>query len=723
MWTKIKQGINYTRAVFRKHGLIRIAKMAGSLLREHGLKGTWDIVHFKLSAVSPLLRGKHKLPDVGFRLHAHKTPVDIIVCVHNAPEDVTRCLQSVLEHTLPPYSLILVDDGSDEETQEYLKAFADSQGARLIRHEQAKGYTCAANAGLRVSEAPWAILLNSDTIVTPYWIDRMMVCALSQANIGLVGPLSNTASWQSIPRVDDGDGDWADNVLPEGITPAQMALLLADASPRRYPKVGFLNGFCYMVRKDMRDEIGLFDEETFGAGYGEENDYCLRAHKAGWELAVADDVYVYHAQSKSYSHERRKQLCERADKALHEKHGELIAQRLAVTQQHPGLLAVRARADHLATRRALMDATRTRYEGKRIAFLLHAVEPGGGGNIIFRVAQALAEMGVIVEIINLATNQPGFEKNYPHPPVPIRYIEFAEELRHLAPRYDAIIATLFTTVEWLANYVEGIDYQPTLGYYVQDYEPYFFPHDDGLARQAKEGYTKIDGMVLMTKSQWNADELKTHTGAQAHVLRPAYAWDQCFPTIFKSAAHEAVNLCAMIRPSTPRRAPELTLSILKRLKETYGERINITIFGVKPDDNTFKAMDSDFVHRNAGELPVGDVPDLLDTQDIFLDLSTYQAMGLTALEAMASMVAVIAPQAGGADEFIEHDTSGLLIDTSDEEACFTAATRLIEEYDLRSRLQRNALYRANQFYPEQSAANMLIALFDQAVEKPLEEVA
>jgi len=60
-----------------------------------------------------------------------------------------------------------------------------------------------------------------------------------------------------------------------------------------------LNGFCLAIKRTLITDIGIFDEEAFGEGYGEENDYCLRAVKAGWQLAVADDTYIYHAQSRS----------------------------------------------------------------------------------------------------------------------------------------------------------------------------------------------------------------------------------------------------------------------------------------------------------------------------------------------------------------------------------------------------------------------------------------
>ncbi|MEO0249484.1 MAG: glycosyltransferase [candidate division WOR-3 bacterium] len=150
-------------------------------------------------------------------VQAHQASVDIIVCVHNALSDVQRCLEAIVRHTNQPYSLILVDDGSESETRNYLSEFAHSQRAVLLRNEEAKGYTRAANQGLRQSSSDYVVLLNSDTVVTPEWLDRLIACAESDTRIGLVGPLSNTASWQSIPEIES-HGDWAANPLPTGMT-------------------------------------------------------------------------------------------------------------------------------------------------------------------------------------------------------------------------------------------------------------------------------------------------------------------------------------------------------------------------------------------------------------------------------------------------------------------------------------------------------------------------
>ena len=232
--------------------------------------------------------------------------VDIVVCIHNALADVRLCLQSIIDHTPEPYQLLLVNDGSDHATTQFLADFKNVHPQRiLLEHPTAQGYTKAANRGLRAASADYVVLLNSDTVVPRLWLQPLLECAESDPTTGIVGPLSNAASWQSVPERFDNQGDWMINPLPPGYQVNDMAELVYLASPKRFPRVPFVNGFCFVLKRSVIDRIGYLDEEHFPYGYGEENDYCLRAAAAGFSLAIADHAYVYHAKSKSYSHEHR----------------------------------------------------------------------------------------------------------------------------------------------------------------------------------------------------------------------------------------------------------------------------------------------------------------------------------------------------------------------------------------------------------------------------------
>lgn len=256
------------------------------------------------------------------RPHRNYPSVDIVIPIYNAHEDVALCLRSLIEKTDVPYQLFLVNDESDTETSEMLCAFAQQfPHVTVLHNEKNIGYTKSVNKGVSKCNADWVVILNSDTIVSQRWLSKLMNCALSSGDkVGMVGPMSNAASWQSVPEIFDSNGGWNLNPLPIGMTIDLMADLVEDSSISEYPEVKVINGFCQLINMDMLTDIGCLDEVAFPQGYGEENDMCARAVKGGYKLVIADDTYVFHAKSKSFGHETRKTLSKQGSAALKGKH-------------------------------------------------------------------------------------------------------------------------------------------------------------------------------------------------------------------------------------------------------------------------------------------------------------------------------------------------------------------------------------------------------------------
>jgi GT2 family glycosyltransferase len=247
--------------------------------------------------------------------------IDIIVPVYNACDDVLLCLSSLVEKTELLHRVIIINDGQDTRTAEMLKAFNSAYNhIEVLTNPKNIGYTKSVNKGIAYSNADWVVVLNSDTIVSRNWLGKLMNCALSSHDVGMVGALSNAASWQSVPHIHDTNGDWHLNPLPKGMSVDDMAIKISELSTREYPDVGVINGFCQLINQKMLDVIGVLDEIAFPVGYGEENDMCARAVKAGYKLLIADDTYIYHSKSKSFGHEKRKILAKQGSAALKNKH-------------------------------------------------------------------------------------------------------------------------------------------------------------------------------------------------------------------------------------------------------------------------------------------------------------------------------------------------------------------------------------------------------------------
>ncbi|HXR56167.1 MAG TPA: glycosyltransferase, partial [Casimicrobiaceae bacterium] len=274
--------------------------------------------------------------------------------------DLRRCVDSVLACTSGPFTLVLIDDAStDPRIADYFDALASRRNPRivLLRNAENLGFTATANRGMQRSQSD-IVLLNSDTRVTRGWLDALMRCAASDARIATVTPFSNNAEICSFPRFCE-NNEWR-----AGDDPERIANALADAAVPTYPDLPTGVGFCLYVRRAAIDAIGVFDA-SFGAGYGEENDFCLRAAAAGFRNVLADDAFVVHTGGRSF--EGRKD--------------ELGGRNLALLERlHPHYPAMVR--DYIADDflRPLREAARLRFDlGTPARRVLHVVHDRGGG--------------------------------------------------------------------------------------------------------------------------------------------------------------------------------------------------------------------------------------------------------------------------------------------------------------------------------------------------------
>ncbi len=330
---------------------------------------TPELGHLIEHSIQLAMRHLRELPWAP-KAHATNTPqvstcIDVVVPVFNALEDVQACLASLVKHTDGfDVRVIVVNDGSNDATTEWLRGYCRSREEfLLIEHPNNLGYTRAVNTGLRASTAEFVITQNSDTIVSAGWLSGMVACMSSDRKIGIVGPLSNAASWQNVPLLRDASGGFAVNELPQGMTPDEMAALVASTSQCNYPRIPFVNGFCFMIRRAVIEAIGYMDEETFPVGYGEENDYCIRAKDADFDLAIADNVFVFHAKSKSFGHEKRKELSIKGSKSLKQKHTEAkLASLVRLASDNKDLDELRTRIAKEIVRTSNPKSTGNRHE-------------------------------------------------------------------------------------------------------------------------------------------------------------------------------------------------------------------------------------------------------------------------------------------------------------------------------------------------------------------------
>jgi GT2 family glycosyltransferase len=137
------------------------------------------------------------------------------------------------------------------------------------------------------------VLLNSDTVVTEAWLQKLAVCLESDSSIATATPWSNNGEIVSVPEF------CVANPAPRDAE--AIASVIASSGTPQYPVLPTAVGFCMAISSRAIDELGLFDEQTFGRGYGEENDFCQRAEKAGMKNVLCDDAYVVHQGGASFA--------------------------------------------------------------------------------------------------------------------------------------------------------------------------------------------------------------------------------------------------------------------------------------------------------------------------------------------------------------------------------------------------------------------------------------
>ena len=247
-------------------------------------------------------RGR-QVPSESIYLAHHRqgciAPVTVIVPIHDAHDAVAECLDSLAAHLPRDAEVLLIDDAStDPRISGLLRGYEGRIGFRVHRNEDNMGYTRTVNLGISLCRGRDVVLLNSDTVVTARWLENLRHAAYARSRVATVTPLSDNAGAFSVPEIGQV------NPRPPHLDMGQWARLVTSAGPGRLLDVPTGNGFCMYIRRQALEELGGFDEARFPRGYGEENDFCMRALHAGWRNLVCDRAFVAHKRSQSFGGEK-----------------------------------------------------------------------------------------------------------------------------------------------------------------------------------------------------------------------------------------------------------------------------------------------------------------------------------------------------------------------------------------------------------------------------------
>lgn len=294
-----------------------------------------------------------------------KESIDIIVPIFNGYQYITKLLPSVLKNTAHPYRLLIVDDAStDPLVREYLeKVAATYEHVRLFRLEKNKGFVGAVNYAMSRSSSN-VVLLNQDTEVPPDWLDRLIKPISDDPTVASVTPFTNSGTICSFPKFLE------DNRMFGGLGVEDIDLVFRTLSfGGNSVDLPTAVGFCMAINRNTINKIGFFDEDSFSRGYGEENDWCMRARKLGARHVMVTNLFVYHKHGGAFPAEEKVSLQKKNWATL-----------IAMHPDYPRLVSEFIEDDPLQWLRQLQIIRLALYKTDQKATLIIDHELGGGAN-------------------------------------------------------------------------------------------------------------------------------------------------------------------------------------------------------------------------------------------------------------------------------------------------------------------------------------------------------
>lgn len=659
---------------------------------------------------------------------------DIVVPVYEGVNYVRDLLTSLARWTEFPYRVLLIDDSARDETHRELERLVEGEPyIELHRNDQNAGFLESANRGLAMCRAEFICLMNSDTLATPGWLERMVAAARSDPRVAMVNPLSNSCVNLSVP-------------MPPGMNLTCMARTVAERSRRRYPDITTGVGFCLLLRRRYLKWLGGFDP-VFGQGYCEESDMCMRYTEAGLRVVAADDAFVYHKgcgsfgtwleryeinrkifdarwqdayasdyhrflernplqymRDRLYRHtiraadwnDRLPGVASRSARRIH------TSRLRGVSPTAAALLGLSpaAASDRMPRSRTVLDPPRTppnaeqrelRYptppyldrlpsgDGMRITFLLAEMPVAGGITSIVQLARELLLNGHDVRLIS---ERPFLEpERFNLPCQPLIFRDRDELIRHF-PASDIVMATFWETAfDYLPALRERYDF--VSGYFVQDYEAWFYPESDQVRRE-KVIQTYAMSEYRIVKSRWLKELIETTHGMPCHLVHLGLDLGTFRNRHATDALGDPPRIMSIARPTEERRGFREAVETFAWIRQTCPDA-EFVFLGTAAEQ--MPALP--FPYINAGRIhDLNRVAELIGSCDVLIDSSHFQGFGRPGIEAMACGTACVLTSAGGVGEYARHEENCLLVKPRRTLAMANSVLRLLEDDPLRTRLRR-----------------------------------
>lgn len=250
------------------------------------------------------------------------SPVDIIIPVYNAFALTRKCIETVLSNSHNCRLIIVNDASTDARIKPFLDNIANQKYGTIeviVRHNECNlGFVKSVNSAVKLTQNHF-VILNSDTEVPPDWLRRLFAPLFTEGtSIASTTPFSNAAMMCSFPE------PYQENLIFKGLDTNRIDWFFANYGCPKPIQVFSGVGFCMAFNKNVVSQIGMFDEDTFGKGYGEECDWSARALLAGYKNVLIPNLFVYHKHGGSFTKEEKKRFSDENTTKFWQRHSKLL---------------------------------------------------------------------------------------------------------------------------------------------------------------------------------------------------------------------------------------------------------------------------------------------------------------------------------------------------------------------------------------------------------------
>jgi GT2 family glycosyltransferase len=214
--------------------------------------------------------------------------VSVIVVNLNRRDLLERCLESLWKQTFQDFEAVVVDNGSNDGSLEFLKSLRDSR-LRIVSLPVNNGFAGGCNAGIRQAAGRYIATLNNDAEANARWLDELLAGIESNSSVGMCA--SKILFHGERNRIDKA----GHLIYPDGLNHGRGSGEPDRGQFERCEEVLFPDAAAALYRREMLDVIGLFDEHFFA--YGDDADLGLRGRLAGWNCLYIPTAIVYHVHS------------------------------------------------------------------------------------------------------------------------------------------------------------------------------------------------------------------------------------------------------------------------------------------------------------------------------------------------------------------------------------------------------------------------------------------